>query len=50
MKRLLLACSIFLLPLSTRSLAWSAPGHMIAAALAYDQLTEAERADGGSRV
>ncbi len=43
MKRLLLACAIFLLPLGMRVLAWSAPGHMIAAALAYDQLTEAER-------
>jgi len=44
MKRLLLACAIFLAPLCPRILAWSGPGHMIAAALAYDQLTEAERA------
>lgn len=44
MRKILLACSIFLLPLSTRSLAWSAPGHMIAASFAYDQLTEVERA------
>ena len=34
---------ILLLPLSPRAFAWSAPGHMIVAAIAYDQLTDAER-------
>lgn len=43
MKKLLLACSLFLLPLCHRVSAWSAPGHMIATAIAYDQLPEAER-------
>lgn len=43
MKKLLLACCLFLLPLCPRVSAWSAPGHMIVASLAYDQLTEAER-------
>ena len=43
MKWLLAACSILLLPLCPRASAWSAPGHMIVTALAYDQLTSAER-------
>jgi hypothetical protein len=43
MKYLLAAC-IFLLPLCPRVSAWSAPGHMIVTALAYDQLTPVERA------
>ncbi|MEO6785940.1 MAG: S1/P1 nuclease [Chthoniobacteraceae bacterium] len=44
MKWFLAACSILLLPLCPRASAWSAPGHMIVAALAYDQLAPAERA------
>ena len=44
MKKLLAVCSLLLLPLCPRASAWSAPGHMIATSLAYDQLTEAERA------
>ena len=43
MKWFLAACSILLLPLCPRASAWSAPGHMIVTALAYDQLTPAER-------
>ncbi len=44
MRKILLACSLVLFSLCPRIFAWSAPGHMIAASLAYDQLTEAERA------
>jgi hypothetical protein len=44
MKKLLAACSILLLPLCPRASAWSAPGHMIVTAIAYDQLTPPERA------
>ena len=43
MKWFLAACSILLLPLCPRASAWSAPGHMIVTAIAYDQLPEAER-------
>ena len=43
MKWLLAVCSLLLLPLCPRASAWSAPGHMIVTAIAYDQLTEAER-------
>ena len=43
MKWLFALCSMLLLPLCPRASAWSAPGHMIATAIAYDQLTEAER-------
>ena len=43
MKSFLIALAVLLLPLCPRASAWSAPGHMIAASLAYDQLTEAER-------
>ena len=43
MKWLLAVCSLLLLPLCPRASAWSAPGHMIVTALAYDQLTPAER-------
>jgi hypothetical protein len=42
MKRFLLAI-LLLCPLCPRASAWSAPGHMIVASLAYDQLTVAER-------
>ena len=43
MKWLLVSCAFLLLPLAQRCGAWSAPGHMIITASAYDQLTEAER-------
>ncbi len=44
MKNLLAVCSLLLLALCPRASAWSAPGHMISASLAYDQLNETERA------
>ncbi len=43
MKWILAVCSLLLLPLCPRASAWSAPGHMIVTAIAYDQLTPAER-------
>lgn len=42
-KWLLPACAVFLILACPRALAWSAPGHMIVTALAYDQLSREER-------
>ena len=43
MKWFLASCVFFLVPFCPRAGAWSAPGHMIVTASAYDQLTDAER-------